>query len=84
MKYSEVLWSHSMELQADISRFGDEATLDDNVESFLSQEEGDPRDVMGRGMEVSKGTELISHALFHMSKNVSSEQYEQVFVFCLY
>lgn len=45
-----------MLLQADMSRFGDEATLDDNVESFLSQEEGDQRDTMGRGMEVSKGT----------------------------
>lgn len=39
-----------------MNRFGDEAALDDNVESFLSHEEVDPRDVMGRGIEVSKGT----------------------------
>lgn len=50
-----------------MSRFGDEATLDDNVESFLSHEEGDPRDAMGRGMEVSKGTCFL-HAKFHAAE----------------
>lgn len=52
-------------LQADLSRFGDEATLDDNVESFLSHEEGDPRDVVGRGMEVSTGTCFSPHYAVH-------------------
>ncbi|CAO2822773.1 unnamed protein product [Amaranthus hypochondriacus] len=52
---------------ADMSRFGDEATLDDNVESFLSQEEGDQRDTMGRGMEVSKGFTFKELALIQAS-----------------
>lgn len=52
---------------ADLSRFGDEATLDDNVESFLSHEEGDPRDVVGRGMEVSTGFTFKEMALIQAS-----------------
>lgn len=40
----------------DMGRFVDDATLEDNVESFLSQEEGDPRDTLGRGMDVGKGS----------------------------
>ncbi|KAF6167949.1 hypothetical protein GIB67_020519 [Kingdonia uniflora] len=32
-----------------------DGSLDDNVESFLAQEENDPRDTVGRGMDVSKG-----------------------------
>lgn len=52
---------------ADMNRFGDEATLDDNVESFLSHEEGDPRDVMGRSMEVGKGFTFKEMALIQAS-----------------
>uniref|UniRef100_A0A803MQ68 Transcriptional corepressor LEUNIG n=1 Tax=Chenopodium quinoa TaxID=63459 RepID=A0A803MQ68_CHEQI len=51
---------------AEMNRFGDEATLDDNVESFLSHEEVDPRD-MGRGMEVSKGYVFKELALIQAS-----------------
>ncbi|KAL8152515.1 hypothetical protein V2J09_010275 [Rumex salicifolius] len=40
---------------ADMGRFVDDATLDDNVESFLSQEEADPRDSIGRGIDAGKG-----------------------------
>ncbi|KNA14920.1 hypothetical protein SOVF_102960 isoform A [Spinacia oleracea] len=52
---------------ADMNRFGDEAALDDNVESFLSHEEVDPRDVMGRGIEVSKGFTFKDMALIQAS-----------------
>ncbi|KAL9242401.1 hypothetical protein vseg_016398 [Gypsophila vaccaria] len=41
---------------ADVSRFDDDATLDDNVASFLSHEEGDARDAMSRSMDESKVT----------------------------
>ncbi|KAJ4957815.1 hypothetical protein NE237_024926 [Protea cynaroides] len=39
---------------ADLDRFED-GSLDDNVESFLSHDDTDPRDTVGRGMDVSKG-----------------------------
>ncbi|KAH9615403.1 hypothetical protein KSS87_021085 [Heliosperma pusillum] len=41
---------------ADVNRFDDDATLDDNVASFLSHEEGDARDAISRNMEESKVT----------------------------
>ncbi|XP_074281011.1 transcriptional corepressor LEUNIG-like isoform X3 [Silene latifolia] len=40
----------------DVNRFDDDATLDDNVASFLSHEEGDARDAISRNMEESKVT----------------------------
>ncbi|GMH10824.1 hypothetical protein Nepgr_012665 [Nepenthes gracilis] len=40
---------------ADIERFVEDGSLDDNVESFLSHEDADPRDPVGRGMDMSKG-----------------------------
>ncbi|CAH2077198.1 unnamed protein product [Thlaspi arvense] len=40
---------------ADIDRFVEDGSLDDNVESFLSHEDGDQRDAVGRCMDVSKG-----------------------------
>lgn len=52
---------------ADMGRFVDDTTLDDNVESFLSHEEGDPRDAMGRGMEVGKGFTFKEIALIQAS-----------------
>ena len=51
-----------------MGRFVDDATLDDNVDSFLSHEEGDPRDAMGRGMEVGKGGQFL--LFFFFSFNV--------------
>ncbi|CAK9179219.1 unnamed protein product [Ilex paraguariensis] len=48
---------------ADMDRFGEDGSLDDNVESFLSHDDTDPRDSVGRCMDVSKGftfTELNS------------------------
>lgn len=41
-----------LELQADIDRFVED---EDNVESFLSHDDTDPRDTVGRGMDMSKG-----------------------------
>ncbi|KAL0924283.1 hypothetical protein M5K25_005099 [Dendrobium thyrsiflorum] len=40
---------------ADIDRFVEDGSLDDNVESFLSHDDADPRDTVGRSMDVSKG-----------------------------
>ncbi|KAH7572338.1 hypothetical protein JRO89_XS04G0240000 [Xanthoceras sorbifolium] len=40
---------------ADVDRFVDDGSLDDNVESFLSPDDADPRDRAGRSSEVSKG-----------------------------
>ncbi|CAM8919603.1 unnamed protein product [Rhodiola kirilowii] len=39
---------------ADIDRFVEDTTLD-KVESFLSHDDTDPRDTVGRGMDISKG-----------------------------
>jgi len=44
-----------LELQADVDRFVEDGSLDDNVESFLSHDDTDPRDTVGRCMDVSKG-----------------------------
>ncbi|XP_043699670.1 transcriptional corepressor LEUNIG isoform X6 [Telopea speciosissima] len=53
---SNQLWDDKdLELQADMDRFVEDGSLDDNVESFLSHDDTDPRDTVGRGMDVSKG-----------------------------
>ncbi|THG18504.1 hypothetical protein TEA_022717 [Camellia sinensis var. sinensis] len=52
---SNQLWDDKDIVQADIDRFVEDASLDDNVESFLSHEDTDPRDTVGRCMDVSKG-----------------------------
>ncbi|KAM7258227.1 hypothetical protein ACFE04_013968 [Oxalis oulophora] len=53
---SNQLWDDKdIALQADIDRFVEDGALEDNVESFLSQEDTDGRDAMGRSMDVSKG-----------------------------
>ncbi|KAG6504184.1 hypothetical protein ZIOFF_036515 [Zingiber officinale] len=47
---------------ADMDRFVEDASLDDNVESFLSHDDMDPRDV-GRSMDSAKGfpfTEIVA------------------------
>ncbi|KAK9741776.1 hypothetical protein RND81_03G127200 [Saponaria officinalis] len=40
---------------ADMERFVEDGSLDDNVESFLSHDDSDPRDPSGRSMDLSKG-----------------------------
>lgn len=40
---------------ADMDRFVEDGSLDENVESFLSHDDTDPRDTVGRCMDVSKG-----------------------------
>ncbi|XP_041007559.1 transcriptional corepressor LEUNIG-like isoform X1 [Juglans microcarpa x Juglans regia] len=40
---------------ADIDRFVDDGSLEDNVESFLSNDDADPRDRVGQCSDVSKG-----------------------------
>ncbi|RYR05683.1 hypothetical protein Ahy_B06g085510 isoform A [Arachis hypogaea] len=40
---------------ADVDRFVEDGSLDDNVESFLSHDDTDARDAVGRCMDVSKG-----------------------------
>ncbi|OMO80569.1 hypothetical protein COLO4_24036 [Corchorus olitorius] len=53
---SNQLWDDKdLELQADMDRFVEDGSLDDNVESFLSHDDTDPRDPGGRCMDVSKG-----------------------------
>nr|XP_018683146.1 PREDICTED: transcriptional corepressor LEUNIG-like isoform X3 [Musa acuminata subsp. malaccensis] len=43
---------------ADMDRFVEDASLDDNVESFLSHDDADPRDVVGRSMDSAKAIAL--------------------------
>lgn len=38
-----------------MERFVEDGSLDDNVESFLSHDDADPQDPIGRGMDPSKG-----------------------------
>ncbi|CAH9107347.1 unnamed protein product [Cuscuta epithymum] len=52
---SNQLWDAKDIVQAEMDRFVDDGSLDDNVESFLSPDDADPRDAVGRGMDVSKG-----------------------------
>lgn len=44
-----------IELQADMERFVEDGSLDDNVDSFLSHDDTDPRDPVGRCMDGGKG-----------------------------
>ncbi|KAH6836760.1 transcriptional corepressor LEUNIG [Perilla frutescens var. hirtella] len=50
---SNQLWDDKDLVQADMDRFVDD--VEDNVESFLSHDDADPRDAVGRCMDVSKG-----------------------------
>lgn len=45
----------NIQSQADMDRFVEDGSLDDNVESFLSHDDADPRDTIGRCMDVTKG-----------------------------
>jgi hypothetical protein len=42
-----------------VDRLLEDGSLDDNVESFLSQDDMDPRDNLGRCMDASKGVILF-------------------------
>lgn len=50
---SNPLWDNKV--QTDMDRFVEDGSLDDNVESFLSHEETDHRDAVGRCMDVTEG-----------------------------
>ncbi|KAF8389031.1 hypothetical protein HHK36_025716 [Tetracentron sinense] len=66
---SNQLWDDKdLELQADMDRFVD-GPLDDNVESFLSHDDIDPRDSIGRCMDVSKGFTFTEFNLIRASAN---------------
>ncbi|KAF8393301.1 hypothetical protein HHK36_021542 [Tetracentron sinense] len=52
---NQLLDDKDLELQADMDRYVDDGSLDDNVESFLSHDDTDPRDTVGRCTDVSKG-----------------------------
>ncbi|GAB4854151.1 hypothetical protein Ancab_022736 [Ancistrocladus abbreviatus] len=52
---------------ADIERFVEDGSLDDNVESFLSHDDTDPRDPIGRGVDVSKGFTFTEVSSVHAS-----------------
>ncbi|GJX36996.1 transcriptional corepressor LEUNIG-like protein isoform X2 [Tanacetum coccineum] len=51
---SNQLWDDKDIVQADMDRFVEDGSLDDNVESFLSHDDTDLRDTVGHGMDVSK------------------------------
>ncbi|XP_020519880.1 transcriptional corepressor LEUNIG isoform X2 [Amborella trichopoda] len=44
----------SIDLQVDIDRIEGDGSLDDNVDSFLSHDDADPRDPVGRNTDTSK------------------------------
>ncbi|XWS26919.1 hypothetical protein CRYUN_Cryun26dG0071500 [Craigia yunnanensis] len=52
---------------ADVDRFVDDGSLDDNVESFLSHDDPEPRDRVGRCGDVSKGLTFTEVGLIHAS-----------------
>ncbi|CAJ1972127.1 unnamed protein product, partial [Sphenostylis stenocarpa] len=54
---------------ADVDRFVEDGSLDDNVESFLSHDDTDPRDTVGRCMDVSKGFTFSEISSVHASIN---------------
>jgi hypothetical protein len=44
-----------LQFQDDVDRLLEDGSLDENVESFLSQDDMDPRVSLGRCMDASKG-----------------------------
>ncbi|XP_044472129.1 transcriptional corepressor LEUNIG-like [Mangifera indica] len=54
---------------SDIERFVDDGSLDDNGESFLSPDDADPRDRVGRPVEVSKGFTFTEIQPIHASNS---------------
>lgn len=61
-------------MQADMDSFVDD--VEENVESFLSQDDADPRDTAGPCMDVSKGnldaTWLTGLSLFYIFELIES------------
>jgi hypothetical protein len=53
----------------DVDRLLEDGSLDDNVESFLSQDDMDPRDSLGRCMDASKGFGFSEVAKARASSN---------------
>lgn len=67
---SNQLWDgKDIELQADMDRFVEDGSLDDNVELFLSQDGADPRDTVGRCMDVGKGFTFSEIGFIRASTN---------------
>ncbi|KHG05392.1 Transcriptional corepressor LEUNIG -like protein [Gossypium arboreum] len=58
-----------LELQADMDRFVEDGSLDDNVESFLSHDDTDPRDAVGRCVDVTKGVTFMELNSVRASNN---------------
>ncbi|CAL9189844.1 unnamed protein product [Musa hybrid cultivar] len=54
---------------ADMDRFVEDASLDDNVESFLSHDDADPRDVVGRSMDAAIGFRFAEFIAARASTN---------------
>ncbi|THU63384.1 hypothetical protein C4D60_Mb01t15200 [Musa balbisiana] len=54
---------------ADMDRFVEDASLDDNVESFLSHDDADARDVVGRSMDAAKGFRFAEFITARASTN---------------
>ncbi|XP_047340603.1 transcriptional corepressor LEUNIG-like isoform X2 [Impatiens glandulifera] len=52
---SNQLWDDKDIVQADLDRFVEDGSLDDNVDSFLSHDDADVRETVGRCMDVNKG-----------------------------
>ncbi|KAF9616816.1 hypothetical protein IFM89_032666 [Coptis chinensis] len=46
-----------------------DGSLDDNIESFIAPDDNDPRDMVGRGMDVSKGFTFSEVGYFRASTN---------------
>lgn len=63
-------WDDKDIVQADMERFVEDGSLDDNVESFLSHDDTDLRDTVGRCMDVSKGK---SHLIIVFNIGFSNE-----------
>ncbi|ONM41137.1 leunig-related1 [Zea mays] len=60
----------------DVERLLEDGSLDENVESFLSQDDMDPRETMGRCMDSSKGLLLFpTDALLFLSQSDNSYYY---------
>jgi len=67
---------NNSQLQGDVDRLLEDGSLDENVESFLSQDDMDPRETMGRCMDSSKGSLLFPiDALLFLSQSDHSYHY---------
>jgi hypothetical protein len=70
------------QLQGDVDRLLEDGSLDENVESFLSQDDMDPRETMGHSMDSSKGSLLFpTDALLFLSQLDSYHYFSHAFWF---